>query len=79
MFAATVLYPSGPLLTTRSLGVALPTWFRESIKDDELAQEAEDIEADESLDARESRKRLCRVVESRYTLPGEEEPGTRTD
>ena len=55
------------------------TWFRESIKDDDLAQEAQDIEADESLDAAESREKMARVVEARYTLPGEEESGTRTD
>lgn len=55
------------------------SWFRESIKDDELAQEAQDIEADESLDAAESRERVAKAVEARYTLPGDEESGTRTD
>jgi hydroxymethylpyrimidine pyrophosphatase-like HAD family hydrolase len=54
-------------------------WFRESIKDDELAQEVKDIEADESLDADESRRRVAEAVEARYTLPGDEESGTRTD
>lgn len=44
-------------------------WFRESIKDPELAAEAEAVESDESLDARASRERLAKAVEARYTVP----------
>jgi hydroxymethylpyrimidine pyrophosphatase-like HAD family hydrolase len=45
------------------------TWFRESIKDRELAEEAREIENDESLDAQMSRKLMGEIVERRYTVP----------
>jgi len=41
-------------------------WFRNVIKDDDLAEEAADIEADKSLGPRESRKRVREVVSRRY-------------
>ena len=44
-------------------------WFRRVIKNDELAREAAEIEADHSLDARESRKRIGDAVSRRYTAP----------
>jgi hypothetical protein len=44
-------------------------WFRHVIKDDALAREAAEIEADESLDAQESRKRIGEAVTRRYTAP----------
>lgn len=47
-------------------------WFRETIKDPELAAEAESVEADDSLDAGASRERLAKAVESRYTVPDEQ-------
>ena len=44
-------------------------WFRSVIKDDAMAQEAAEIEADKSLGAHESRKRLREIVSHRYTAP----------
>lgn len=44
-------------------------WFRDVIKDDELAREAADIEADARLDADESRKRILAAISRRYTAP----------
>jgi hypothetical protein len=44
-------------------------WFREAIKDDELAGEAAAVAEDQALDAAESRRRIRTAVESRYTLP----------
>lgn len=46
-------------------------WFRNVIKDDELAREAADIEADSTLDARDSRERIAAAVRRRYTVPAE--------
>jgi HAD superfamily hydrolase (TIGR01484 family) len=42
-------------------------WFREMIKDDELAAEAAAIEDDPQVDAEESRKRILASVTQRYT------------
>jgi HAD superfamily hydrolase (TIGR01484 family) len=44
-------------------------WFREAIKDDDLAGEAAAVEHDRSLSARESRTRIKRCIEQRYTAP----------
>ena len=44
-------------------------WFRDVIKDAELARAAADIEEDTSLDAAESRKRISEAVTQRYTAP----------
>ncbi|HEU4618559.1 MAG TPA: HAD family hydrolase [Gammaproteobacteria bacterium] len=44
-------------------------WFRRNIKDEELAREAEAIEGDERLDARQSRTRIAEAVRRRYTAP----------
>lgn len=44
-------------------------WFREIIKDDNLASEAEAIEEDQNLSAAESRTRIREAVERHYTLP----------
>jgi hypothetical protein len=44
-------------------------WFREVIKDDDLAQEAAATEGDRSLDAVESRRRILDAVRRRYTAP----------
>jgi hypothetical protein len=45
-------------------------WFREGIKDDDLADEAAEVESEAGeLDADESRKRIRRIVERRYTAP----------
>jgi hypothetical protein len=46
-------------------------WFRNVIKDDEMAQEAAEIEADKSLGPGESRKRVREMVSRRYTAPAE--------
>jgi hydroxymethylpyrimidine pyrophosphatase-like HAD family hydrolase len=44
-------------------------WFREEIKDEDLAREAERIEQDESLSPQESRERIRAAIDKRYTLP----------
>ena len=44
-------------------------WFRTVIKDDNLAREAAEIEADESLNASESRKRIRKIVSRCYIAP----------
>ena len=44
-------------------------WFREMIKDPDLAAEAEKVEKDEKLSANESRARIVKAIEQRYTLP----------
>ena len=44
-------------------------WFREGIKDEELAREVERIEGDESLSPQESRERIHDAMDKRYTLP----------
>jgi hypothetical protein len=44
-------------------------WFREAIKDEALAMEAEAIEAATDLSACESRARIKAAIEHRYTLP----------
>ncbi|MBV8051566.1 MAG: HAD-IIB family hydrolase [Acidobacteriaceae bacterium] len=44
-------------------------WFRSVIKDDELGQQAAEIERDNSLSPEESRHRIKEAVERRYTAP----------
>jgi hypothetical protein len=44
-------------------------WFRSIIKDDELADEAAQIEQNQGLSARESREALRSAIESRYSAP----------
>jgi hydroxymethylpyrimidine pyrophosphatase-like HAD family hydrolase len=44
-------------------------WFRDSIKDDALAKEAADIEANKRLSPSESRARIRAAIEGRYTAP----------
>jgi HAD superfamily hydrolase (TIGR01484 family) len=44
-------------------------WFREAIKDEELAADAERIERMERISATESRRRIAEAIETRYTLP----------
>jgi HAD superfamily hydrolase (TIGR01484 family) len=46
----------------------ISNWFRDVIKDQELATEAAQIE-DEDLDAAETRKRIRHAIERRYTTP----------
>jgi hypothetical protein len=46
-------------------------WFRNVIKDDDMAREAADIEADKSLKPNESRNRVRKIVSRRYTAPAE--------
>jgi hypothetical protein len=43
-------------------------WFRDCIKDEDLAREAAAIELD-GMDAEESRARIRDAVERRYTAP----------
>ena len=42
-------------------------WFREIIKDESLAQDAEGIESEDGISAGESRRRIKEAIESRYT------------
>jgi hypothetical protein len=44
-------------------------WFRQVIKDPDLAAVAEEVEKDETLSADESRSRIVEAIEQRYTLP----------
>ena len=44
-------------------------WFRESVKDAEVAAEIASIEADDSLTARESRERILDLIRRKYTAP----------
>lgn len=44
-------------------------WFREAIKDDELAAEAQSIERTAGISAEESRALIKERIESRYTIP----------
>jgi hypothetical protein len=44
-------------------------WFREAIKDPNLAAEAEQVERAGGLSAEEGRRRIRELVERRYTLP----------
>src|SRR5439155_4102148 len=55
-------------------------WFRDGIKDEELAREVERIERDESLSPQESRERIHDAMDKRYTLPaaGSQAPGSAT-
>jgi hydroxymethylpyrimidine pyrophosphatase-like HAD family hydrolase len=44
-------------------------WFREGIKDEDLAAEAEMVEAEATLGPKESRQRIREMIERRYTAP----------
>jgi hypothetical protein len=44
-------------------------WFREAIKDEDLASEAAGVERDPSLPARDSRDLIKAAIERRYTMP----------
>lgn len=44
-------------------------WFREAIVNEDLAREAEAIERDRTLSARESRERIQDAIEQHFTLP----------
>lgn len=48
---------------------AYSRWFREAIKDQDLAEEAASIEKNGSLSAADSRARIKELVERRYTAP----------
>jgi hypothetical protein len=50
-------------------------WFREVIKDDELADEVAEIEADRGLPPAESRKQVTEAVSRRYTAPARSREG----
>ena len=49
----------------------IPAWFRNEVKDDELADEAASVEADDGLDARQSREEIIEAVRRRYTAPAD--------
>ena len=50
-------------------------WFREGIKDDDLAAEVEQIEARKGATPKESRAAIREAVEKRYTLPVDKPSG----
>jgi HAD superfamily hydrolase (TIGR01484 family) len=54
-------------------------WFRDSLKDRELAEEAERVERDSRLDANASRAVIRDAIEKRYTLPADEPSGLIED
>jgi hypothetical protein len=43
------------------------TWFRQKLKDQDLANEAERIEQDARLSPKESRQRMKEAIQNRYT------------
>jgi HAD superfamily hydrolase (TIGR01484 family) len=47
-------------------------WFREAIKNEELAREAAEVERDMRLDPKESRDRIAQAISQRYTAPAHE-------
>ena len=44
-------------------------WFRKTIKDEDLAAEAEVVEKDKNLSASESRRQILNAIDQRYTKP----------
>lgn len=46
-------------------------WFRNMIKDDELAEIASEVESAKKLSPKESRGRILNAIEERYTAPAE--------
>ena len=48
---------------------AYSRWFRDDIKDEELAAETQSVEEDDTLDAADSRARIKGIVDKRYTAP----------
>jgi hypothetical protein len=48
---------------------AYSRWFRDAIKDQELATEAAGVEEEASISASESRARIKELVERHYTAP----------
>ena len=51
---------------------AYSKWFRDAIKDEELAAEAAAVERDASLSANGARARIRDIVEHRYTAPAKQ-------
>jgi hydroxymethylpyrimidine pyrophosphatase-like HAD family hydrolase len=50
-------------------------WFRDGVKDPDLADAVEPVEADAGLSPAEGRAAVRRAVEARYTLPADEPSG----
>lgn len=44
-------------------------WFRQAIKDDELADYAQMVESQKNISPQESKKLISKAIEERYTLP----------
>jgi hypothetical protein len=47
-------------------------WFREAIKNEELAGEAAEIEQSTRLDPKESRNSIAQAISRRYAVPAHE-------
>jgi hypothetical protein len=73
IFAAAVLGESSPAGTLDEGDYS--RWFRDAIKDLDLAAEIADVEEGASLSAPESRARIKELVERRYTAPANCECG----
>lgn len=54
-------------------------WFRDGIKDEELADEVRDIEGRTGTSPEESRAAVREAIERRYTLPGDAPSGERSE
>jgi HAD superfamily hydrolase (TIGR01484 family) len=54
-------------------------WFRDEIKDPDLADRVHAIESDESLSTAESRARIREAIEQDYTLPASHATGWQSD
>jgi hypothetical protein len=51
-------------------------WFRDMVKDEELAIEAAEVEANHALSPKDSRAAVRKAIESRYTLPADKPSGS---
>ena len=51
---------------------AYSRWFREAIKDEQLAADAAEVESNRDLSAQQSRDRFKELVERRYTAPAKQ-------
>jgi hypothetical protein len=50
------------------------TWFRDAIKDEDLARETDAIESDHRLAPSQSREKIAQAVTRRYTAPASAPP-----
>ncbi len=65
-------WSAGKMPATNAKPRSYSRWFREAIRDNQLADAAAAIERDTSLDTKASRARLGVEIERRYTAPARE-------